>query len=151
VDGSGKLVLSNEPDKYYDAYVLDQIDYAKALRFRTADVSFFVQPYKHSNEDEETTARTVINQGNTDSLPLMTITGNGQIILYINGILICTLTVSGYITLDSEEQEAYKGTVLQNRMMVGDFPKLLAGENTITFGGSGTVSEVKTTVRSRWL
>jgi len=152
LDGSGRLVLSNEPEKYYDAYILNQVDYEKAIRFRTANVPFFVQPYKHSTEDEETTSRTLINQGNTECLPLITITGSGQIIVNINGIAVCTLlSVNGYITLDSEEQEATKGTLPQNRLMVGTFPELLPGENLITFGGTGTVTEVKTIVRSRWL
>jgi predicted phage tail component-like protein len=154
LDGSGQLILSNEPDKYYDAYILNQIDYEKAIRFRKASLTFLVQPYKHAFDEEGTTSRVVINIGNTDCLPLMTITGNGQINVNINGIKACTLTnVTGNITLDGEAQEAYKGTIatLQNRIMIGDFPKLAPGENSITFTGSGTVTQVNTIVRSRWL
>ena len=151
LDGVGQLITSSEPDKYYDAYILDQIDYERAIRFRKANVPFLVQPYKYSSEEEETLSRIVINQGNTECLPLMTITGSGQVLLYINGVLACVNTINGYVTLDSKEQEAFKGTELQNRLMVGDFPKLSPGENTIAFGGTGTVTEVKTIVRSRWL
>ena len=151
LDGEGQLILSSEPDKYYDAYILDQIDYERAIRFRTANVPFLVQPYKYSSEEEETLSRIVINQGNAECLPLMTITGNGPVILYINNILVCTITINGYVTLDSKEQEAFKGTEPQNRVMVGEFPRLSPGENTITFSGTGTVTEVKTIVRSRWL
>jgi predicted phage tail component-like protein len=147
--GQGKLILSNEPDKYYDVYIPKQIDYEKALRFRKANVVFLTQPYKHATGEEETTARTVINQGNTECLPLMTIYGSGAVDVLINGIKACTVTISEYITLDGEEQEASKGDVLQNRVMVGEFPKLSPGENILTF--SGNVTNVKTLVRSRWL
>lgn len=152
LDGSGTLILSNELDKYYDAFILNQIDYEKAIRFRKANITFLVQPYKHATGEEETTSRTVVNQGNTACLPLMTIYGSGAVDVLINGIKACTIThINEYITLDSEEQEAYKGTTAtpQNRIMVGSFPELISGLNTITF--TGTVTEVKTLVRSRWL
>lgn len=45
---SGTVIFSNEPDKYYNYSILDQIDFAKLLRFRTATVRFHVQPYKYS-------------------------------------------------------------------------------------------------------
>jgi len=154
LDGSGKLIMSNEPDKYYNAYILEQIDYERAIRYRTATAKFLVQPYKYALGEEETTSRTVINQGNTNCLPLMTIMGNGQVIVNINGTLVCTLSnVNGNITLDGEEQEAYKDTTatLQNRLMTGSFPELVPGLNNITFTGTGIVTEVKTLVRSRWL
>ena len=152
LEGSGQLILSNEYDKYYDAFILNQIDYEKIIKYRKANVTFLVHPYKHSTGEEETTSRHVINQGNTGSLPLMTITGSGQVVVNINGVYACTINnLNGYITLDGEEQEAYKGNILQNRLMQGSFPILAPGENTITFSGTGTVTEVKTLVRSRWL
>jgi phage-related protein len=147
--GKGKLIFSNELDKYYDVYIPAQIDYEKTLRFRKANITFLTQPYKHATGEEETTSRYLINQGNTVCLPLMTIYGSGTVEVRVNGIKVCTVTISEYITLDGEEQEAYKGAVLQNRVMVGDFPKLQPGENEISF--TGNVTQVKTLVRSRWL
>jgi predicted phage tail component-like protein len=147
--GQGQLIFSNELDKYYDVYIPNQIDYEKALRFRKANIVFLTQPYKHATGEEETTSRIVINQGNTECLPLMTIYGSGAVDILINGVKACSVTISEYVTLDSEEQDAYKGSVLQNRVMVGEFPKLSPGENTLTFAGN--VTNVKTLVRSRWL
>lgn len=147
--GKGQLILSNETEKYYDAYVLQQIDYTKALRFRKANVTFLVQPYKHSSDEDETESRTLINQGNTDCLPLITIYGTGYVGVYVNGVLQCTVNISQYITLDGEEEEAYKGSILQNRSMVGNFPVFTPGENALTF--TGNVTNVTTLVRSRWL
>lgn len=45
--GEGEIIFSNEPDKVYTAKVISQIDYNRLLRFRTAVVTFRVQPYKH--------------------------------------------------------------------------------------------------------
>lgn len=149
--GKGQLIFSNEPDKYYDVYITSQIDYEKALRFRKANVTFLTQPYKHATGEAETTSRIVINQGNEDCLPIMTIYGSGKVDLLINGTKQCTITINEYITLDGEEKEAYKGSTLQNRNMVGGFPVLQPGLNEITFAGTGTITEVKTLVRSRWL
>ena len=44
--GEGEIIFSNEPDKVYTAKVINQIDYNRLLRFRTAVVQFRVQPYK---------------------------------------------------------------------------------------------------------
>lgn len=150
LDGEGQLILSNEPDKYYLAQVLDRIDYKKAISFRKAEISFLVQPCKYAIE-YETTATTLFNRGNVNCYPLMTIYGTGEVGVKVNGVLACTLTITDNMTLDCEEQEAYKGTIAtsQNRQMVGDFPVFVPGVNVLTF--TGTVTEVKTTVRSRWL
>lgn len=45
--GEGEIIFSNEPEKVYTAKIVDQIDYNRLLRFRTAIVKFRVQPYKH--------------------------------------------------------------------------------------------------------
>ena len=51
--GEGNLVLSNEPNKYYKAKIIEQIDYERLLRFRTATVTFRVQPFKYEYQEEE--------------------------------------------------------------------------------------------------
>ncbi len=149
--GKGKLILSNELDKYYDAFVLEQIDYKQVLRFKTATVTFLVQPYKHATGEEETESRVLINQGNTECLPLMTIYGSGKVGILVNGVKQCEITIDGYVTLDGEEEEAYKDNLdnRRNRVMIGKFPVLQPGENTLSF--TGNVTNVKTLVRSRWL
>ena len=52
--GSGEVVFSNEPDKYYKATIINQIDYARLVRFRTATVVFRVQPFKYEHQEEPT-------------------------------------------------------------------------------------------------
>lgn len=47
----GEVVFGNEPDKYYRYQILDQIDFERLVRFRTAKVKFHVQPFKHDAVD----------------------------------------------------------------------------------------------------
>lgn len=54
-DSEGNVVFSNEPDKYYRFSILDQIDFERLIRFRTATVKFHVQPFKYSDVDKSAT------------------------------------------------------------------------------------------------
>ena len=69
--GEGEIIFGNEPDKVYTAKIVDQIDYNRLLRFRTAVVKFRVQPFKHKyNEaykETQTATATGTNIVVTDS------------------------------------------------------------------------------------
>lgn len=52
-DSEGTVVFSNEPDKYYKFTIIDQIDFERLIRFRTAKVKFHVQPFKYSDVDKK--------------------------------------------------------------------------------------------------
>ena len=151
--GSGKLILSNEPDKYYDAEIIGEIELERSKAFYTATITFHVQPYKHLNTEAKangTTSVTVENKGIDECLPIIKITGSGDVEVKINTVTICSVNIDdGFIVLDSEKQEAYKGTVLKNRKMIGEFVKLPSGNTTITTTGSVTAIEVE--ARSRWI
>ena len=47
-NSEGTIVFSNEPDKYYNYQILDQIDYERLVRYRVATVTMHVQPFKYS-------------------------------------------------------------------------------------------------------
>lgn len=51
LDSEGEVVFSNEPDKYYRYQILDQIDFKRLVRFRTAKVKMHVQPFKYDAVD----------------------------------------------------------------------------------------------------
>lgn len=51
----GTVIFSNEPDKYYNYQIIDQIDFERLLRFRTATVTLHVQPFKYSAEEKPRT------------------------------------------------------------------------------------------------
>lgn len=50
-DSEGEVVFGNEPDKYYRYQILDQIDFERLVRFRTAKAKMHVQPFKYDAVD----------------------------------------------------------------------------------------------------
>lgn len=65
--------------------------------------------------------------------------GNGRLIIQnVNGNKIWNFTdIIGYIEIDSELMNFYKGTELKNNTVTGDsFPTLSVGDNIISFDGS---------------
>jgi predicted phage tail component-like protein len=160
---SGKVVFSNEPDKYYFYGIYNQIDFERLIRFKTAEVTFHVQPFKFSDTENAQTFTlsgasevSIRNNGNYFSRPTLAITGSGDVNLYINGIQLLTIdfgTTSRTIIIDSEAMNAYDETKSQflNRLVSGDYDniKLKVGNNAITFTGS--VSKIVINNYSRWI
>lgn len=162
-NSSGKVVFSNEPEKYYNYAIYDQIDFEKLIRFKTATVNFHVQPFKYSDVDKEKTfnfttvdpkSLQIRNEGNIFSKPKITVTGSGTVNLYLNGnqIFVLNLSSTRTIILDIADMNAY-GTdgTLKNRMVTGDYDDfvLQSGENTISFTGS--LSQILIDNYSRWI
>lgn len=154
--GEGNITFSNEPDKYYKARIIDQIDYERLLRFKTAEVTFRVQPFKYELNERKATltesGKKVINNGLQKSKPIMTITGSGTIELLVNNLLVFRYTFpedETEVIIDSEKQDAYLGEVLKNRNMTGEFPILKSGVNVISW--SGDVTSVVVEPKSRWI
>lgn len=50
-DSEGEVVFGNERDKYYRYQILEQIDFERLIRFRTAKVKMHVQPFKYDAVD----------------------------------------------------------------------------------------------------
>lgn len=53
------------------------------------------------------------------------------------------------VTIDSLKEEAYLDGVYKNRNMLGEFPKLEVGKNTISW--TGTLTKIEIQPKSRWL
>ena len=60
-DSEGKVIFSNEPDKYYNYQIVEQIDFERLLKFRTARVVFHVQPFKYSSMERLPVSNQYIN------------------------------------------------------------------------------------------
>lgn len=172
LDGSGDLILSNEPNRIYTAEIVEEIDFERLVCFKTGVVKFHVQPYKVSTH----TARVVFsnsagalsgkvefnNDGNTVALPQIRLTVAGKISLTVNGVYCCTIETksSSTLTLFCEEQEIRSGNfsksgTLSTSLMSGDFPTLKKGKNTIDFSVETTSLKGLTIMQikhySRWL
>lgn len=157
-NGEGNIVFSNEPDKYYKVKIIDQIDYERLVRFRTATVKFRTQPFKYLYGEtyqkftNPTGILVALNEGNLNSKPLIQIVGSGTIEFKLEGVTVFNYTFpegDSEVIIDSEKQDAYLGTVLKNRNMIGEFPIFKKGKNQITL--SGAVTELTVTANSRWL
>ena len=156
--GNGEVVFSNEPDKYYKATIVNNIDYQRLLRYRVAQVTFRVQPFKYDYFEAERYATSerqsmiIENIGNHTAKPIITITGSGTVELSLNDTLICRYTFpdgENTVILDSEKQDAYLGSTLKNRNMIGEFPVFEKGNNVLSW--SGTVESIQIKHYSRWL
>lgn len=156
-DSEGEVVFGNERDKYYRYQILDQIDFERLIRFRTAKVKLHVQPFKYDAVDRVFEAVgqksvTLRNRGNIASRPTVTVYGSGTVSLSVNAVTVLTMAITdSYITIDAEEMNAYHGDALVNRNVTGDYAdlRLNVGENTISC--SGNVTEIKVEDYSRWV
>ena len=162
-DSKGKVTFSNEMDKYYNYQIVEQIDFERLLRFRTATVVMHVQPFKYSciepkKEYSITTENSIDikNYGNYISKPIITITGTGTINLYLNGVQLFVIELNqndNVITIDTNLLEAYNpiSKELMNRSVIGNYDNfgLNVGKNVISW--SGTISKIELENYSRWI
>lgn len=54
-NSEGTVTFSNEPDKYYNYTIFQQIDFERLVRFRTATVTLHCQPFKFATTGETQT------------------------------------------------------------------------------------------------
>ena len=160
-NSEGTVIFSNEPDKYYNYQIIEQIDFDKLIRYRTATVKMHMQPFKYSAEDNQkvfsdtggTTSISIRNVGNIYSRPIITITGSDSIDLYLNGNQLFSINMGSYtsITIDTNNMNAYNGSTLLNRNVTGSYDnfKLNVGSNTISW--SGTITQIEIDNYSRWI
>lgn len=150
LDGKGKLILSNEEDYYYEAEIIEQIDFMRLVKFKTANARFHVQPFKYLNFEptriitKEDVDNNIIenlrirNQGYMDCSPIFTLYGKGECGVYVNNVQCCSVEIDDkFVILDGIEQEAYKEAVLKNTRMNGEFPILKSGSNIVKVTGAG--------------
>lgn len=117
-NGSGIVTFSNECDKYYKYQIINQIDYERLIRFKTASVTFHVQPFKYSAVEQALT----FNFDSKLTFNDFTETNNGLTLTAENGVV----SISGTST---SATEFYMPINLLN---------LDAGEYTLSANASGT-------------
>ena len=162
-NSSGMVVFSNEEEKYYLYDILDAIDYERLVRFRTAEITYHVQPFKYSNIEgwkvfsNPTSDIIVRNNGNYVSKPIIHIKGTGIVNLSLNGVQLfrIDLITTNSIAIDTERLEAYSedGSIFKfmNRYVVGNYDKfaLKVGANSVSWDGQLTYIAFEK--QSRWI
>lgn len=154
----GQVIFSNKTDRYYNARIVSEIpidelfrnnDYGAWYEFY---IDFKCEPYGRFVDNEVITITEkesiIYNQG-IKSEPVITIYGNGNINLFVNGNQLTLKEVDGYITVDTHKKRTTKGLERQNEKKIGNFPKLDKGENLITWDGS--VSKIEIIPNFRYL
>ena len=116
-DSEGEVTFSNEPDKYYNYQIIEQIDFDRLLRYKTAVVKFHCQPFKYATVDRKFT---LSNQ--FLDFDYFTKTTNGITLTADNGVI----TISGTGTAATEFYLPIKAVGLE------------AGDYTLTAEADGT-------------
>lgn len=157
--GAGELIISDESDKVYKAQIIEKIDYERLIRFKTAVVKFYTQPYKYLKDEKSIildinneTSLKITNVGLEKSKPIITLEGTGTVEISLNGFNLFKYVFpenETKVVIDSLEEEAYLDNVLKNRNMLGTFPIFEVGENTISW--SGNLTKISIEPKSRWL
>ncbi len=142
----------------------DQVYYkVKSLHIETAEniiaqfgeftATFTLDPFQYEIENDPITIaqETTITNDGYKCLPIIKadVSGTGRI--YINDEEIIVNDVNGKITIDSEMQNAYReGSPPQNmnNKMVGKFPVLISGDNSISFDGD--IESLQIIMNKRW-
>ena len=151
--GKGKLIISDDIDKYMNVYFLEQIDFEKLMKFRTASITVRCQPFRYSANDATYSSTqktfTVKNAGNYVSRPCVTILGTGTCSVSVNSKKVFDVSELP-ITVDSLNFESYYEGVNKNRKKTGGYIELNPGNNTISVTGDG-VGTIKIWGCDRWL
>lgn len=159
-DSEGIVIFSNEPDKYYRYQILQQIDFERLIRFRTATVVFHVQPFKFSAVDNtvvyddlsNATSISGRNNGNVIARPELTIYGENTVSLSLHSnTIVVNIGSDDYVTLDGVTLNAYKGNVLKNRNVMGNLKNLWLPIGSWQLSWTGSVSKIIVKDGSRWI
>ena len=139
-----------------DSYFLDSYrlaSYAGSLeienilnRFGRASIEFDCKPQRFLLDGEIvaefTEAGEIVNPTPFASAPLIKVIGNGSGTVTIGEKTISLTGISGYVFLDSDIQDAYKGLENKNASMTGDFLKIESGLQVVSFTGGITGLEI---------
>ena len=149
VSGYARLEDSYELEYYRMAMYQDEISVENIMQHAgRLTVDFNCKPQRFLKSGEEivkiTKRTTLYNPTGFNSLPCITVYGSGRGVLSVGQHIVTISNINGSIVLDSEIQDAYKGTVNRNADITLNkgFPEFIPGENSITWTGGITYVEV---------
>lgn len=146
--GYRRLETEDEPEIYRLAVVTSGAE--TELRMRTLapfTLTFDCKPQRYLKSGERAAALTasgarLANPG-MESRPLITVYGAGAGTLTAGGRTVQLKSLDGWLTLDCDLQNAYKGTQNKNNTIFApEFPVLPPGESAVTWTGGVTRVEI---------
>lgn len=151
-NGIGGTLKFNYKDGFYKVKTIDKVFERDAKGIPEIDLFLTLAPFLYMDKAKETLTLSSTdrvksfnnNKGNIPSKGAVTIYGNGNIDITINGIDFVLTGISTKITLNSELLTCYKDTENCNSKVNGSLDKLVvkAGTNTIN-ARVGTVTKVE--------
>ena len=152
--GTGKLIRSTEPDKYYNAsaQVITPENIARYMHKITLGFECMPFAYAVSNDPVELeisgSAASIEIGGSYYCQPIYQITGSGDITLSVNSASLFTLyNVDGYVTVDTALMMCHKNGL--HVKSSGKLPLLSPGTNMLFWSSNATAVEV--IKNERWL
>lgn len=160
LDGFDKLVLSDYPQYYYDARIINAIPIERLFkRYRKFPLTFEVQPFSKTIEEYEinkiTTEEETFNINSYYQVsPILEIVGSGNITVHINNQTLHLKDITEKIIIDCEFMNAQNenGTNVNNK--VNGLPLVINGTecNTkIILESNSTFESLKIKYRGLWI
>ena len=145
--GTGTLVHS---DDFLHYYKVKAVQMNTRYRYRpygnnydSFSAIFLCEPYRYEVADDvrtPTSGSTITNSHNTASLPKIVLTGTSPMTLVLNGNTFSIAATAA--TIDCDSHMVFNGTTPLNSStdLVGSWPKLNIGSNTISFSNVSAIS-----------
>lgn len=144
-NGYNRLETTNDPTHYWMARVVNGAQIENRMSFLNPfTIEFDCKPQRFLKDGENAVSipsgTTLYNPTAFTALPIIHISGNGAGRLQVGEYVVEIFSLDGNITLDCDLQNAYYGTTnLNNTISAPEFPKLVAGNNEISYTGDWTV------------
>lgn len=141
------LFDSSDSDYFRYAYPTGKLAFIKRTsRLYEIEIEFSCKPFRYSFLGQKpigiNKTTTIYNPEKFASKPYIKVYGSGNGTLNINQNGWNFKGIDGYIELDSELMNTFRGTASQNQKVQGNgYPQLLAGKSTISF--SGGISKIE--------
>lgn len=141
--GYFKLWDTYDPEYFRLASFSSEVNIEQELRqYGKLDITFNCKPHRYLVQGQKSISATgndhLYNPEDYGSEPYLKIFGSGTCYIYVNGTALRVNDVNGYVEVDSEMKDCYKGNAPLNDKMVGNFPIFQPGDNHITVSGGVT-------------
>ena len=136
----------------WNASHFEEANYSANGLFDTADIRFDCQPYMVEAVDsviELTASGLIQNPGSAESFPLIEIHGSGDVEFSINDTDVQINGMTAYVPVYLDCDAGYVYTEDSPTTMIGNFPVLSMGINTVTLGSG--ITSMLITPHWRWI
>lgn len=149
--GTGKLILSTLPDRYFNATIMNQVDFSKYYSvLREAPLQFEVDPISFSNQKKTFVAESnteVIVGGTAHTFPVIKVTGTGSFVINHTSVIV----IESGVTIDCKNMTITNNSINKAdkvELVNMDFPFLNPGQNTIILTG---ITKLEIEYEEGWL